>query len=328
MKKIKVEDALGMELAHDLTRIIPGREKGPLFSAGHQITSEDIPLLLDIGKKHIFVLEGNERDVHENEAARRIVKAVAAGDLTLTDPAEGKVNILSPCGGILRIDADRLMDLLEDPEICFSTATPDFFYPQGALLASCRIIPLMKAEEDLLALESDFKADLPVLRIDPVLPQQVALIITGSEISEGRIKDAFGPLLSQRNHELGGSIASIAYPGDDQSAIEGQILTAIEDGATMVQLTGGMSVDPDDCTKDAIRGVCDEVVIYGTSVLPGAMFMLGYRGSVPVIGLPGGVAAAGFSIFDLVVPRLYANERLDAATIRRMAIGGLLSARR
>lgn len=328
MKKIKVEDALGQILAHDLTRIIPGVEKGALFQKGHRIAAEDIPLLLDIGKKNIFVLEDQEEGVHENEAAQRIARAVSGRDLAMTAPSEGKVNLLSPVDGVLRIDETGLMDLLEDPQICFSTATPDLFFEQGALLASCRIIPLMKPEAEIAAIESRFAAKDPFIRVDPLQAQRVGLIITGSEVSEGRIKDAFGPLLVERNEALGGVIAGIDFPGDDQAAIESSIRRFLNEGCTMIQLTGGMSVDPDDCTKDAIPAVCDELVIYGTSVLPGAMFMLAYAGEVPVIGLPGGVAASPFSIFDFVVPRLYAGERLDARTIRRMALGGLLSARR
>lgn len=328
MKKIRVEDAVGQILAHDLTRIIPGVEKGAFFHKGHQIQVEDIPRLLDIGKKHIFVLEDDEPGIHENEAALRIASAVASPDLGISDPSEGKVNLLSPHDGVLRIDEAGLMDLLDDPEICFATATPDLFVRKGDLLASCRIIPLMKAAVDLEELERVWSGRAPLIRVEALKPQTVGLVITGSEVSEGRIQDAFGPLLVERNERLGATIAGITYPGDDQSAIEEAIRSYLAAGCTMIQLTGGMSVDPDDVTKDAIPAVCDEVVVYGTSVLPGAMFLLAYAGEVPVIGLPGGVAAAPFSIFDFVVPRLYAGERLDRRTIQRMALGGLLARRR
>lgn len=328
MKKIKVEQAEGMVLAHDLTRIIPGIEKGALFQKGHIIKSSDIPLLLDIGKKHIFVLEENEDGVHENEAAHRIARAVAQDAIVISPPSEGKVNLLSPFDGVLRINEELLLELLDDPEICFSTATPDLYYKKGALLASCRIIPLMKKEAQLDALEHRFKDLFPVISVDALLPQKVGLVITGSEISEGRIKDAFGPLLADRNQELGAEIAGFSYPGDDQADIEQAIQTFFDAGCTTVQCTGGMSVDPDDCTKFAISDISDQTVVYGTSVLPGAMFMLAYYKGRPIVGLPGGVAASPLSIFDFVIPRLFAGERLTRQDFTKMAIGGLLNARR
>lgn len=328
MKKIKVEEAVGQILAHDLTRIIPGVEKGPLFKMGHRLAEADIPLLLDIGKKNIFVLEGDEKGIHENEAGLRIAQAVMGDYIRISPPSEGKVNLLSTHDGVLRIRPDLLDRLLDDPEVCFATAIPDLFYPSGSLLASCRIIPLMKKDEELAAIETRFQAELPLISVDPVQPQRVGLVITGSEISEGRIQDAFGPLLVEKNKLLGAEILGITYPGDDQAAIEEAIQSFLDQGATMVQATGGMSVDPDDCTKFAISEVCDETVLYGASVLPGAMFMLGYQADRPVIGLPGGVVATPFSIFDFVIPRLYTGERLSRKDIQKMALGGLLSVRR
>lgn len=328
MKKIKVEDAVGQILAHDLTRIIPGVEKGPLFKMGHRLAQADIPLLLDIGKKNIFVLEGNEKGVHENEAGERIARAVMGDHVRISAPSEGKVNLLSTHDGVLRIRPELLDELLDDPEICFSTAIPDLYYKSGSVLASCRIIPLMKKEEELAKIEARFTSERPLIAVDPIQPQRVGIVITGSEISEGRIQDAFGPILIEKNKQLGAQIVGITYPGDDQSAIEQEILNFLAQGCTMVQATGGMSVDPDDCTKFAISEVCDETVVYGASVLPGAMFMLAYKDNHPVIGLPGGVVATPFSIFDFVIPRLYTGEKLSRKDIQKMALGGLLSVRR
>ncbi len=328
MKKLKIEDAIGFVLAHDLTRIIPGVEKGPLFKMGHRITAEDIPLLLDIGKKHVFVLDENEQGIHENEAALRISRAVAGKNLQISEPSEGKVNLTATVAGVLRIREDLLLQLLEDPEICFSTALPLLPCQKGDLVASCRIIPLIKASDSLDELEERFAGQEPLIDIAPYEKQKVGLVVTGSEISEGRIQDAFGPRLMIRNQGFGAQILGISYPGDEEEEIKKQILNFIDQGATMVQLSGGMSVDPDDSTKFAIQAVCDETVVYGTSVLPGAMFMLAYRGAIPVVGLPAGVVAAPSSIFDLTIPRLFTGERLTVSDFRNMALGGLLAARK
>lgn len=328
MKKLKIEDAIGSVLAHDLTRIIPGVEKGPLFRMGHLLTEEDIPFLLDIGKKHVFVLEENETGIHENEAALRICKAVAGEHLKFSEPSEGKVNLTATQDGVLRIREEVLYDLLTDPEICFSTALPQLAYMKGDLVASCRIIPLIKDSDTLEKMEQYFSEREPLIYIDPFKKQRIGLIITGSEIAEGRIQDAFGPRLMIRNQSFGAQIMGISYPSDDEMEIKKQILNFLNQGASMIQLSGGMSVDPDDSTKFAIQALCDKTVIYGTSVLPGAMFMLAYQGDVPVVGLPAGVVASSPSIFDLTIPRLFTGERMQASDFRKMAMGGLLAARK
>lgn len=328
MKKLKIEDAIGSILAHDLTRIIPGVEKGPLFKMGHLLKEEDIPLLLDIGKKHVFVLEENEQGVHENEAALRISTVVAGKNLRISEPSEGKVNLMATQDGVLRIREEILFELLEDPEICFSTALPQLPCQKGDLVASCRIIPLIKDRASLEQLEQHFAKRKPLISIDPYKKQKIGLIITGSEISEGRIQDAFGPRLMIRNQGFGAQIMGISYPGDEETEIQKQILNYLDQGATMIQLSGGMSVDPDDSTKFAIQAVCDETVVYGTSVLPGAMFMLAYKGDIPLVGLPAGVVASPSSIFDLTIPRLFTGERMTISDFQKMALGGLLSARK
>ena len=56
MKKIKTEEAIGHVLCHDITQIIKGVSKGPVFRKGHIICEEDIPVLLSVGKEHVLSL--------------------------------------------------------------------------------------------------------------------------------------------------------------------------------------------------------------------------------------------------------------------------------
>ena len=69
MKKIRTEEAVGHVLCHDMTRIIPGEFKGPAFRKGHIVTEEDIPVLLSMGKEHLYIWENDETMYHEDEAA-------------------------------------------------------------------------------------------------------------------------------------------------------------------------------------------------------------------------------------------------------------------
>lgn len=322
MKEVAVEQAVGTVLAHDLTQIIPGEYKGPKFKKGHIITEEDIPLLLSMGKRHLFVLEKDDNDVHEDEAAYRIASKAAGEGIELTDPSEGKIELKATYDGLLRIDRDRLYELVSQDEIMFATIHENIVVRKGEKLAGTRIIPLFIAEELLQQAESVL-ADGPIIKIVPLKEMKVGVVTTGSEVYNGIIEDKFGPVLVRKFGELGSKVEKQVFADDDDEMIAGCIKQLIDEGMDIIGVTGGMSVDPDDMTPSGIRKAGGEVVSYGAPVLPGAMFMLSYVGDVPVVGLPGCVMYSRTSIFDLIVPRLLAGEKVTKKDIAKLAHGGL-----
>ncbi len=322
MKEVTVEQAVGTVLAHDLTQIIPGEYKGPKFKKGHIITEEDIPLLLSMGKRHLFVLEKDDNDVHEDEAAYRIASKAAGEGIELTDPSEGKIELKATYDGLLKIDRDRLYELVSQDEIMFATIHENIVVRKGEKLAGTRIIPLFISEELLQQAESVL-ADGPIIKIVPLREMKVGVVTTGSEVYNGIIEDKFGPVLVRKFGELGSKVEKQVFADDDDEMIAGCIRQLIDEGMDIIGVTGGMSVDPDDMTPSGIRKAGGEVVSYGAPVLPGAMFMLSYVGDVPVVGLPGCVMYSRTSIFDLIVPRLLAGEKVTKKDIAKLAHGGL-----
>ena len=322
MKQVNVQDAVGTVLAHDLTQIIPGEYKGPKFRKGHEITENDIPVLLSMGKKHLFVLEKDETDVHENEAAYRIASKAAGENISLSEPSEGKIELRAEVDGLLRIDRERLYKLVAQDEIMFATIHDNVVVRKGQKLAGTRIIPLFVAEAVMQKAE-EILADGPLISITPLKNMKVGIVTTGSEVYSGLIEDAFGPVLVKKFGALGSTVVKQLFADDDEDMIADCIRQLIDEGMDIIGITGGMSVDPDDRTPSGIRKAGGEVISYGAPVLPGAMFMLSYIGDVPVVGLPGCVMYSRTSIFDLIVPRLLAGERVNKADINRLAVGGL-----
>lgn len=322
MKEVTVEKAIGTVLAHDLTQIIPGEYKGPKFKKGHVITAEDIPLLLSMGKKHLFVLEKDDTDVHENEAALRIASKAAGDGIRLTEPAEGKIELIADMDGLLKIDRERLYELVSQDEIMFATIHDNIVVRKGEKLAGTRIIPLFVAEEIMQKAEAVL-ADEPIIKIVPLKEMKVGVVTTGSEVYSGLIKDAFGPVLVKKFGALGSKVEKQLFADDDEEMIADCIRQLVDEGMDIIGITGGMSVDPDDRTPSGIRKAGGEVISYGAPVLPGAMFMLSYIGKVPVVGLPGCVMYSRTSVFDLIVPRLLAGDKVTKADINKLAVGGL-----
>jgi molybdenum cofactor synthesis domain-containing protein len=321
VQSLPVREAVGKMLLHDITRIVPDLFKGPAFKKGHIITEADVESLLDLGKQHVYVACLNG-EVHENDAARRIARAAAGKNILLSDPKEGKVGFSAGIAGLLKINVEGLMQLNSVPEVICATLHTHQVVTPGQDLAGTRVIPLSIDENHVLAAENVCENFFPVIDIKPFSRLDVGLVVTGSEVFSGRIKDGFGPVVQKKFEELGSRIMGRKTVSDDMDMTVAAIREFIDDGARFIAVTGGMSVDPDDLTPAAIRRAGGEVVFYGAPVLPGAMFLLAYIGEVPVVGLPGCVMYYRASIFDLVVPRLLAGEAVTHADIIRMGHGG------
>ncbi len=322
MKEVYVEDAVGMVLCQDLTEIVPGEKKGVAFKKGHVITREDIPKMLDIGKRHVFVWDTAEGYVHENDAAVRMFRAAVGGGVIGTEPAEGKVSLKAEFDGVVKINENLLWEVCEDPFVCFATIHGNKLVKQGSLLGGTRVIPLVVEEAVVERFEHLCREKGPLVSVLPLQPCKIGIVTTGSEIKSGRIADKFGPVLRAKADELGAEVVGQAYVGDETEDIRQAILDFINQGVDLVEVSGGMSVDPDDRTPGAIHAIADEVITYGTPVLPGAMFMLAYVKGIPVVGLPGCVMFARRTVYDLVVPRLVAGERISRKDIVKLAYGG------
>ena len=328
LKVIRTQDAVGHILCHDITQIIPGEKKGPVFKKGHVVTSEDIPVLLSVGKENLYVWEKTENLLHENEAAE-ILREICMGNSSLMEygeASEGKIDIKSAVTGLLKIRSENLFNVNSLGEMMIATIHGNTVVHPGDKICGTRIIPLAIEKEKMLEAKK-IAGDQPILSILPINPAKVGVVVTGSEIEKGLIKDSFTPVLEKKFKEFGCTVMGKKITGDSTEKIVSAIHEFSSEGANLILCTGGMSVDPDDRTPLAIRQSGAKIVTYGAPVLPGAMFLLSYldspRGEIPVLGLPGCVMFAGRTVFDLVLPRILAGEKLEKNDIVSYGEGGL-----
>lgn len=323
MKTVPVQDAVGMVLCHDVTQIIPGRFKGAAFRKGHILQEEDVPRLLSMGKEHIYAWELPCGQLHEDEAALRLARAAAGEGLTFSDPKEGKVNLLAERDGLLKIDIEALYAINGVEQIVFATIHSNQRVVQGKVVAGTRVIPLTIDEGSIARVEAICREHYPLVQVHPFRTPKAGIVVTGSEVYYGRIHDRFSPVVRRKLEAYGCEVLDPIYVSDQVERIVLAIQELLAEGAELITVTGGMSVDPDDVTPAGIRAAGGRVVTYGVPVLPGAMFMLAYVGQAAVMGLPGCVMYHGTSIFDLVLPRVIAGEELERRDFVQLAHGGL-----
>lgn len=323
MKQIRIEDSVGCILSHDVTKIVPGEFKGRLFKKGHVIREEDIPKLLDIGKEHIYVWEPKKGQLHENDAAIRIKDLVLGQGCYISEEIkEGKIDFFANTQGIVKINKDLLLKLNLLGEIIVSTIHNNTPVKKGEKIGATRVIPLIIDEKKILEAEKIIKEK--IISIEEIKPKKVVLITTGNEVYKGRIKDAFLPVMKEKLEYYGSEIVKQVILPDNKEMITENILKAIEeDKVDMIICTGGMSVDPDDVTPSAIKDCNGEIVTYGAPVLPGAMFLLAYYKNIPILGVPSCAMYSKRTIFDLVLPRILADEKLSFEDIAIFGNGGM-----
>jgi molybdenum cofactor synthesis domain-containing protein len=322
MEKIPVEKAVGMILCHDITQIIPGKFKGRAFKKGHIIQKEDVGKLLELGKEQIYVWESKAGEIHEDEAALRIARAVAGENVDYDEPKEGKSTLKSKEKGLLKIDSNLLYRINSIKDISIASLPQNFVVESGQKLAGVRIIPLTTREENLIQIEDLCRGGAKIFEIKKYKKLKVALITTGNEIYKKRIQDKFGPVIREKLEFFNAQYLGQTFCPDVIEEIKKEIFRAKQQEADLIILTGGMSVDPDDLTPGAIRESATKVVTYGTPIQPGNMFMMAYLGEAVLLGVPGCAMYHKTTVLDVVLPRIFIGEILTKEDFVKMGEGG------
>ncbi|MFQ7311353.1 molybdopterin-binding protein [Sellimonas sp.] len=342
MKLIRTEDAKGCILCHDITQIIKDEKKGPVFRKGHVVTEEDIPVLLSVGKEHLYVWEKEEGMLHEDEGAEILRKICQGGSaeeaafdgvektfryMKATEAKEGKIELISDVDGLFKVNSDALRAVNRFGQMMIATRHGNTEVKAGDKLAGTRIIPLVIEEKKMQDVEKaamELTGGEPVLKILPFQKKKAAVVTTGSEVYKGRIRDTFTPVLLEKLSKYDVEIIGHKVCDDDHEMVTMTIQHFLEQGADIVLCTGGMSVDPDDRTPLAIKNTGADIVTYGAPVLPGAMFMLAYtKEKKAILGLPGCVMYAKRTIFDIVLPRILADDEIAQEELADLGEGGL-----
>ena len=324
MKLIDTKNAAGHVLCHDLTRIVPGELKDAQFRKGHVVTEADIPMLLSMGKDHLYVWEVDENTLHENEAADRLCALCENEHMRRGAVKEGKIELFATEDGVFVVDVPRLNALNALEDVMVATRHTNTTVRTGDKLCGTRVIPLI-IDRRRIEEAASLVGTEPLLKLVPFRKGLTAgIVATGSEIFHKRIEDRFTPVVERKLSALGVRTTEKRVSDDGTENIVDAIRQVRAAGVDIVLCTGGMSVDPDDRTPAAIRDSGANIVTYGAPILPGAMFLIGYYDDgVPVMGLPGCVMYHKTSVFDLFLPRVVAGIRLQRGDITRLGNGGL-----
>ena len=321
MKKVPVEQAVGLPLCHDITAMYDGF-KGAAFRRGHIIAPEDVEKLLNLGKKQVFIWEENAGEIHEEEAALRLAAMAPVANAHYVGPSEGKVLLIVDGPGMFRVDRGLLSRINTIGDITIATVPDHYPVTPGMRLASMRIVPLVTKLKQIEAAEALCR-EKKLLDLRPYRQLKAGVIITGSEVYTGRIQDKFQPVVRRKLAQYPCDILGVTLCDDDPAMIVAAAERYLQQGAELLIFTGGMSVDPDDITPTAIRALGASIITHGVPAQPGNMTLVGYRGEVAILGIPGAAISLPTTMFDVLLPQVFTGDKLTKEDFVSLGDGGL-----
>lgn len=324
---VELKDAVGLVLAHDITEIIPGQYKGAAFKKGHIVSPIDLDHLARLGKRHLYVLEVGPEDMHEDEAVTLMANALCGGGVEPAGPpSEGKITLIASRNGLFELDPDQLTRFNLVPDVMLATIHRHTPVKKGHRLAGTRPIPLLINRNYVARAVAVAGEGGGLLGVRELASLQTGIVVTGNELANGLIEDQFAPIITAKLADLGSPVMGVRIAPDDRMAVASAIRGLITGGAELIITTAGMSVDPDDLTRVAIADAGGTGLVYGTPVLPGAMFLVGrlvnQDRSIPILGVPACALFHQTTVLDLVLPRVLAGESFDRAKIAALGHGG------
>jgi molybdenum cofactor synthesis domain-containing protein len=272
-----------------------------------------------------------EDELHEDNAAAMIATALMGDGVEIQgEPKEGKINIVASRDGLLKVDKEALLNFNINGDVMCATLHTNTLVKKGRIVAGTRAIPLVVKRA---VVEQAVAAVNQVLVVRELKKPRAGVVITGNEVYYGRIKDAFAQVIEKKIRDFDGEVVGIYYAPDDETMIEERLRELIDAGADLLITTGGMSVDPDDVTRFAIRNLGATDMTYGSAVLPGAMFLIAYlcrddgptRPSeiIPILGIPACGMYHKNTVFDLILPRVLSGEKIGRRELAELGHGGL-----
>jgi formylmethanofuran dehydrogenase subunit E len=326
LRAVPVGEAAGRRALHDMTRVVPGVSKAVAVAAGADISAGDVCRLQTMGRARVYVEELSEPlgdFVHENEAAVALARGLAGpGIATSGPPREGKVELLAALPGLLTVDRERLTAFNRIEGVMCASRQSHLVVEAGKAVAGCRAIPLYLPRKVLEAAMA-FLAEGPILAVRALRRARAGVLVTGTEVVSGLIEDKFEPVVRAKIEALAGRVVAVEKVPDDRAAVARGVARLLAAGADLIVTTAGLSVDPDDVTRQGLDDAGLTEAVHGMPILPGAMALVGRIGAADVIGVPACALFHRTTSFDLLLPRVLAGLRPDRLALAGLAEGAM-----
>jgi molybdenum cofactor cytidylyltransferase len=319
---VPLEEAVSKVLGHSLSH--PDGSK--LLQKGQALTPADIDLLRAAGYQTVVVAALEPGDVGENEAARRLGEAAAGDGLRMTAPGVGRANLTATAAGVLHMDVERLHALNSvDEGITLATLPTHSLARAGQLVGLVKIIPFAVSDSHLRRAEAIAQSGGPLMHLRPLGSRSVCLHIAGPAGVQAELEADYAPPIRQRIEGLGSPLKAVQYTPYETEAVAVALRSARAAQHDLVIVASvAATMDRGDVLPAALEALGAADLQFGIPVDPGNLLVLGYLGSMAVLGAPGCIKSPRRNVIDMLLPRLLTGERLRRSDLVQMGHGGLM----
>ncbi len=307
----------GMVAAHSI-RDAPGAKF--LLRKGQIVGVDDLSQLRELDNRELHLVEPETGELHEDEAGRRLARSVAGSGVRLRGPAESQYTLLAEGRGLLRIDEAALFEVNNLDGVSVLTRFDYQPVDEGDELAGAKVTPLVLPQATVLHVEQ-ICAARPPLRVVPFRPGRVSGLIL--ERVASKVRERFRTALERKLAWYGSELVMLLETDGERSYAD-LLRSALAIGPDLVLAAGASSLDPLEPLFAALDSVGARIVKHGVPVHPGSLFWTAAAGNVPLFGLSSCEMFSEKTVLDLVLPRVFAGERVGRAELARLGHGGML----
>ena len=317
-----IDEAAGAILAHSW------RANGVNFAKGRRLSADDVAKLKAGGVAAVVAARLDPEDIHEDEAAAGVAKALAGEGIEVTAPFTGRCNHFAREAGLAVIDHERIDELNElDESVTVATLPPYARVEPRQMVATVKIIPYAAPRTAVARAVGVAKsANQPLVSVAPFQAMRAGLVQTRLPGPRDKVLDKAVGTTSKRLTSLGSMLAGERRVAHDAKAIAGALAELKAEGCDLFLIAGASAiVDRQDVVPSGIEAAGGKVTHFGMPVDPGNLLLTGELDGLPVLGLPGCAKSPKYNGFDMVLERLAARLPVGRAEIVRMGSGGLLA---
>jgi len=306
-----------MVLCHDV------QCDGARLRKGHVLAEDDVPALRTAAAAELHVIELEAGDLHEDEAGRRVAAAVAGDGVEVRAPSGGHWPLVATRRGVVDVSVDALRRANTIDGVCVYTLFDGQIVDAGEHLGRAKVTPLVLDGRLVDEAERVAREAAGLIRVRPFHARRVGAVVqeTLGPGAAARFRTALGEKVAW----FGSTLLEPAFVRPDEEALVAAITHVIAGGAELLVLAGGKAMDPLDPSWLALRRLGVAVERFGVPAHPGSLFWIAWQQDLPILGMPTCGLFSRATVFDLVLPRVLAGERVGRAELAELGHGGFLT---
>jgi len=317
---ITPENIAGAILCNDV--VVAGERGRVKLAKGTRLRSSDADALR-ASPHELHLVDMSAGEVHEDEAAVRLARAIAGPGITVRDPVESQVHMRAANRGVFHVNANVLQAINELGDASVFTVFEGQPVEVGKAVATAKVTPLVVPESQVQRAESLAADAFPAVRVSPFNACSVGVIVR--DRFSDTTREQFEGALDMKLGWFGSHVDSLSYVGDDPAEIASVVAEFVHDGVGLVLAGGVNSTDPLDPIVQALDRIGAVTERRGVPAHPGSTCWLSYCGDIPIFGLALCGMFAKTTVFDLLLPRFLSRERVAFGDLATLGHGGLLS---